>query len=165
MTKSATQRDLVAWQATTNPATLKDLIAWQALNLKTDDESVGQFLKRRLTSRGTSLTDGSSNDPIATAAASDPPGGDPHALIFDEMGSALVFDERFRALFFEGVRRGIVATDVADALAEANRQRDSAGAGKALVQAALDGRLTLFDENRFALIRAAVRKDAESLSS
>tara|TARA_R110000787_G_scaffold59076_2_gene133988 strand:- start:193 stop:690 length:498 start_codon:yes stop_codon:yes gene_type:complete len=160
MTKSAAQRGLVALQTTTDPATLKDMIAWLALNLKADGESVDQFLKGCLTSRAALHYGEPSADLAPIDDASDLLGCDPDASIFEEMESALITDERFRNHFFKGAWRAFITSDVADAPPEANGLWDGERVGKLFVEAALDGRLALFDECRMAMIRPADHTDA-----
>lgn len=162
MTKSAAQRGLVALQTMTDPATLRDMIAWLALNLKADDESIDQFLKGCLTSRAALHYRGTSADLAPIDDASDLPGCEPDASIFEEMEIALLTDERFRNRFFKGAWRAFITSDAAEAPPEANGLWDGERVGKVLVEAALDGRLALFDEGRIAMVRPADHTDAGS---
>ena len=163
MTQTAAQRYLIAIQAQTDPATLKDLIACWALNQKTDDESVGQFLKGCLTYRAALHSDGPFADLAPIDDASHSPGWDARALIFDEMEEALITDERFRNHFFRDDWKAFITSGTADAPAEV--PWNSAGVPKALVEAALAGRLILFDGGGTAAILPADHTDARNPSS
>jgi hypothetical protein len=150
MTAPATLKDLTA------PATLKDLTAWLAPHRKSETETTGEFLKRRLTSHAGSLVEEVYLTPQAIIAICRLTGDDPIPLIFEEMDCALAWSEPFRGYFFDDARTWLVETDLDGLVAQIVRHRERVADAKLLVDAALDGRLRILGDGTHDQV-AAVR--------
>ena len=157
--------NLTAWQAMAGTTTLIDLITWQARRRKADDDSVWSFLERSLNQRAASLGEERRvhrQMMVPTGASAD---HDAVALLLEETVLALQADGQFRTGFFDGPGRMIVGTQLEAVSAEAERHCDRATSGRALVQAAVERRLTLPGDSYLAMIRAADLAPAESQPS
>ena len=127
----------------TKAATLNDLIAFQTPPRKTDDETVGQFLRRRLIAHAESCVEEPHVTPAAIVSACALVGADPIQLIFDQMDQAMRWDEPFRSHFFDDAREWFVSTDIDELMKQLDQHRERRADHVALVQAVLDGKVII----------------------
>ncbi|WP_396594825.1 hypothetical protein [Brevundimonas sp. R86498] len=138
---------------TQKPTSLAELLAWQAMHTRGPLETVGQFLKRRLVSHANSLVEDPHVRPQDIVATCEMTGDDAVGLIFDQMDAALTWDEPFRSHFLEDAQEWFVGTDIDELVAQFERHRGLTQAQKSLIEAALDGRVTLSDDGQVAVVR------------
>lgn len=134
------------------PTTLAELTASLEPHTRAERETVAAFLNRRLRAYGQALLEEPHVAPNTIDAICDLTGDDPVRLILDQLEAVTGWDEPFKNHVLQDFRQWFLGCSEDELVHKFERHREHTNDRRGLIEAALDGRLKLVDDEPYGQV-------------